>query len=47
MTRRPIALAAAMLALGGCAANPVTGKQELHMVSEAQEIQIGQQQYAP
>jgi len=37
----------AVLFLAGCAANPVTGKKELHMVSETQEIQIGQQQYAP
>jgi predicted Zn-dependent protease len=41
----PALLAAA--ALSGCATNPVTGRQELHMVSEAQEIQIGQQYYAP
>jgi beta-barrel assembly-enhancing protease len=47
MTRRSIALLVALLALGGCATNPVTGKKELNLVSEAQEIQIGQQQYAP
>jgi beta-barrel assembly-enhancing protease len=35
------------LALTGCAVNPVTGDRELGMVSEAQEIQIGQQQYGP
>lgn len=33
------------LALTGCATNPVTGKRELGMVSEAQEIQIGTEQY--
>src|SRR2546425_101413 len=30
----------------GCATNPVTGKRELSLMSEAQEIQIGQQQDA-
>ncbi len=33
--------------LSGCAVNPVTGKKELSLVSEAQELQIGAQQYAP
>ncbi len=33
--------------LGGCAQNPVTGKQELSLVSESQELAIGKQQYAP
>ncbi len=33
--------------LSGCSVNPVTGKQELSLVSEAQELQIGAQQYAP
>jgi predicted Zn-dependent protease len=37
----------ATLALAGCAANPVTGKKELHLVSQEQEIAIGQQQYSP
>ena len=45
--RRCLVVLAALLALGGCATNPVTGKKELNLVSEAQEIQIGQQQYAP
>jgi predicted Zn-dependent protease len=45
--RRYLGLLAALLALGGCASNPVTGKRELSLVSESQEIQIGQQQYAP
>jgi predicted Zn-dependent protease len=31
----------------GCAVNPVTGKRELGLVSEAQELEIGKQQYAP
>ena len=45
--RHLLAAAAIALALTGCATNPVTGKKELHMVSEAQEIQIGEQQYGP
>jgi predicted Zn-dependent protease len=35
------------LALSGCAVNPVTGKNELSLVSESQELAIGQQNYAP
>lgn len=31
----------------GCATNPVTGRTELALVSEAQEIAIGRQQYGP
>ena len=34
----PLALAA------GCATNPVTGKSELSLVSEAQEVQIGREE---
>jgi beta-barrel assembly-enhancing protease len=45
--RRPWLLTIALLSLAGCAANPVTGKKELHIVSEGQEIQIGKQQYGP
>ena len=33
--------------LSGCATNPVTGKNELSLVSEAQELAIGAQQYSP
>jgi predicted Zn-dependent protease len=42
-------LASALLALALCACgvNPVTGKKEIQFVSEAQELQIGEQQYAP
>ncbi len=36
-----------LLAAVGCATNPVTGKRELRLVSEAQEIQIGKQNYLP
>ena len=41
----PILLAMALCA--GCAVNPVTGKQELALVSETYEIQVGQEQYGP
>jgi len=34
-------------ALTGCGTNPVTGKRELQFVSEASEISMGQQNYAP
>lgn len=33
--------------LSGCSVNPVTGKRELVLISSAQEIQIGKQNYAP
>mgnify|MGYP001825583637 FL=1 len=38
-------LALAIVGITGCAVNPVTGKPELSLVSEAQEIQIGEQNY--
>jgi predicted Zn-dependent protease len=44
--RRVRAVATAMLACAlaaGCAVNPVTGRRQLALISEAQEIQIGQQ----
>ena len=31
----------------GCAANPVTGRQELNLVSQSHEIKIGHEQYVP
>ena len=37
----------ALIALAGCARNPVTGKNELHVISTQQEIAQGQQYYAP
>ena len=37
----------ASVGLTGCATNPVTGKNELSLISEAQELSIGEQQYAP
>lgn len=40
-------LAMLFLSLGACAVNPVTGKTELMMVSTAQEIEMGKQNYLP
>ena len=36
-----------MLFMGGCAVNPVTGQNEIALVSDAQAIAIGRQQYGP
>ena len=41
--RRAAALVAAGLLIVGCARNPATGKEELMLVSESQEIAMGQQ----
>ncbi|MBD2720602.1 MULTISPECIES: M48 family metalloprotease [Hymenobacter] len=42
--RFPVALgAAALLWVAGCATNPVTGKKEVMLVSEGQELAMGQQ----
>jgi predicted Zn-dependent protease len=38
-------LAFALLSLGGCATNPVTGRPNLAFMSEADEIRIGQQMH--
>lgn len=35
------------LAVSACSVNPVTGKSQLNMISPAQEIAIGKQQYVP
>ncbi len=40
------AVGATLVALSGCATNPVTGKRDFVLVSEAQEIAMGKQ-YAP
>jgi len=50
--RRPkfplaLPLAALALTLAGCAANPVTGKRELSLISTSQEIAMGEQNYLP
>ena len=38
---------AALATLAACGVNPVTGKKEIQFVSEAQELKIGEQNYAP
>jgi predicted Zn-dependent protease len=45
MTRRLLNLSflLTVLVIAGCATNPVTGKREFSLMSEAQEIQIGQE----
>jgi beta-barrel assembly-enhancing protease len=45
--RRSLAFVLLAAALTGCATNPVTGRKEIQMVSEGQEIQLGQQYYGP
>lgn len=51
MCKNSISIAAcaaiAMFLVQGCAVNPVTGKREITLVSEASEIQMGEQNYAP
>ncbi len=42
-----VLLLAQLALLGGCAVNPVTGKSELVGLSEAQEIELGEQNYSP
>lgn len=36
-----------LLLLAGCSTNPVTGKRELALVDESQELAIGRENYAP
>jgi predicted Zn-dependent protease len=47
MVKKLIMLSVVMGLLAGCAVNPVTGKKELSLVSEQQELAIGVQQYLP
>jgi predicted Zn-dependent protease len=42
-----LGLMIAAFTLSGCGVNPVTGKKEIQFVSEAAEIKIGEQNYAP
>jgi predicted Zn-dependent protease len=42
---RVVLLAVLALAAAGCAINPVTGEQELMLVSETQEVQLGNELY--
>ena len=46
LSRTGVLLAVALIATG-CATNPVTGKREIRIVSEAQELQIGSENYSP
>jgi predicted Zn-dependent protease len=45
--RKATILLLTLLAVTGCAVNPVTGKSELSFISEAEEISRGQAQYLP
>jgi len=47
MMKRQLLLWVMLFLLSGCAINPVTGKNELSLVSEQQEFAIGAEQYAP
>ena len=47
MRRLIPALALLALSCAGCSVNPVTGENQLILVSEAQELQMGAQAYAP
>lgn len=43
----PVILIFLLILLAGCAVNPVTGKNELALVSESAEINMGSKQYLP
>ena len=50
ITRKQFLVAMGLFALvvfAGCVTNPVTGEKDLLVVSEAWELQVGQQQYLP
>lgn len=47
MVKRQLLLWAMFVLLAGCAVNPVTGRNELSLVGEQQELAIGEEQYAP
>ncbi|MDR4503566.1 MAG: M48 family metalloprotease [Candidatus Scalindua sp.] len=42
-----VLLTLCFITLCGCAVNPVTGKRQLRIIPESQELQIGEQQYVP
>lgn len=44
---RYIAVIMALVFLAGCAVNPVTGKKQLSLIPESQELSIGAEQYKP
>ena len=43
--RLPAVFTGCVLALGGCATNPVTGGKDVVTISEAQEIEIGRKMH--
>jgi len=45
--RTTLILLLSLLVLSACAVNPVTGKNELALISESQEITIGKENYGP
>ena len=47
MSKRLIAVIVLAACASGCAVNPVTGKPDFMVVSETQEIALGEQNYAP
>src|SRR6056297_3916692 len=47
MMLRHLVWALLLVILSGCAVNPVTGRNELVLVGEGTELQIGAEQYAP
>ena len=46
-TSRTFAVLVSCTLLSTCGVNPVTGKKEIQFVSESQELQIGEKNYAP
>ena len=47
MNKKLLAVVLLAASLTGCAVNPVTGKPDFVMVSETQELALGEQNYAP
>ena len=47
MSKRLLAVLLLAASATGCAVNPVTGKPDFIVVSEAQELALGEQNYAP
>mgnify|MGYP001547785025 FL=1 len=47
MRKAILFLLLSFLVLAGCSVNPVTGKREMVLMSTAQEIEMGKQNYAP
>lgn len=47
MIRHLFVILTVFISIAACSVNPVTGKRELNFVSEADEIRLGEQNYAP